>query len=223
VILKLITAFALSAQTAPKAADAVKVQEPLVTKLTTRYRQAKMVEMDVEKTVVSELVGKTTKYEGKIYLMGELFRFDTAAPERTEIIYDGKFLWTIQHPSVEFGGELIVSKQNMSAKSKSQIFLSSLLMRKDVRKHFDILSENKDELKKEAIILVKPLGQGMNVEQLELRIDTNEKKNLVREVSFNDEVGNKTTFLFPKVLFQDRKNNKLFQYKPAKGVKVLEL
>jgi hypothetical protein len=96
-------------------------------------------------------------------------------------------------------------------------------MKKDIKKHFEVVSESKDDKKNEAEIVVKPLSKEMSIDQLTLLIDTTVKKTLVREISFNDEVGNKTTFFFPKVYFQDRKNAKLFKYTPAKGVKVLEL
>ena len=67
-----------------------------------KYQKSKMVSMNVEKTVVSEILAKETTYSGQIKLSSGKFRWENEKPEKTLLLFDGKNLFSVQYPSKEF-------------------------------------------------------------------------------------------------------------------------
>ncbi|WP_374031578.1 outer membrane lipoprotein carrier protein LolA [Bdellovibrio bacteriovorus] len=187
-------------------------------KVAKKYRTTKLVEMNVEKTVKSELLGKETKYDGKIYLANGKFRWENTKPEETLLVFDGKTIWSVQVPPKEFGGPVQVAKGIVDKKTKSHILISSLLG-EDLNKNFKILKEEKDgEL---VNIEVQPLNDGLTVKSLKLTVKS--KDNILQTISYLDDIGNLTTMKFSDVKFLKKENKKLFKYQPPKDAQVTDL
>ncbi|UXR65805.1 outer membrane lipoprotein carrier protein LolA [Bdellovibrio bacteriovorus] len=184
-----------------------------------KYRASKLVEMSVEKIVKSELLGKETKYEGKIYLANGKFRWENTTPEQTLLVFDGSTIWSVQTPPKEFGGPVQVAKGKVDKKTRSHILISSLLG-EDLAKTFKIVSEKKDG---DLIHLdVEPVqGGDLTVKSMKLVVKT--KDNTLRSVSYLDDIGNQTTMNFSKIEFLKKENKKLFKYQPPKDAQVTDL
>ncbi len=165
-------------------------------KVTKKYRSAKLVEMTVEKTVKSELLGKETKYEGKIYLANGKFRWENSTPEKTLLVFDGSTIWSEQTPPKEFGGPVQVAKGKVDKKTRSHVLISSLLGA-DLGKNFKISKETKenDLVKLEAT----PLYDDLTVKSVNVVL--NSKNNTLKEISYKDDIGNLTTMSFPMCNF----------------------
>ncbi|MDG0814998.1 LolA family protein [Bdellovibrio svalbardensis] len=187
-------------------------------KLSKKYRSAKLVEMDVEKTVKLELQGRETKYDGKIYLANGKFRWENTTPEETLLVFDGTTIWSVQTPPKEFGGAPQVARGKVDKKTKSQILISSLLGG-DLEKNFKVVKEEKgsDVVK----IEVAPQGNELSVKSLNLVIDA--KKNQMTELSYKDDLGNLTTMKFSKIQFLKKADSSKFKYQPPKGAQVTDL
>lgn len=187
--------------------------------VTKKYRDSKLVEMTVDKVVKSELLGKETKYSGKIYLGSGKFRWENTTPEKSLLVFDGKTIWSEQTPPKELGGPVQVAKGKVDKKTRSHILITTLLG-SDVEKSFKINKEDKDgELLK---LSVSPKTEDLTIQSLQLVL--NPKEGTLKEVSYKDDIGNLTTLSFSKISFAPKKVKKnLFKYQPPKGAQVTDL
>lgn len=182
-----------------------------------RYRNSKLVSMDVIKTVKSKVLSKETKFVGKIYLSQSKFRWDTETPEKTQIIFDGKIIWNVQHPSVELPGPVQVAKSKVDKNTKKQILLATLLGTSEVKKNFTVLKT--ETQKEEKVYFLETKASDLPVKDLTIRL--NGKK--INSISFKDDIGNQTEMSFKNVEFSKKQNAKLFNYTPPKEAQVITL
>lgn len=186
--------------------------------VTKQYRTAKLVEMSVEKIVKSELLGKETKYLGKIFLANGKFRWENTSPEKTLLVFDGSTIWSEQTPPKEFGGPIQVAKGKVDKKTRSHILISSLLGA-NLQKNFKIIKEQKAG---QLVILdIEPRTADLTVTSLQITLDPKEK--LMKEISYKDDIGNLTRMIFSNVKFLKKEQSKLFKYQPPKGAQVTDL
>lgn len=184
-----------------------------------KYKASPMVTMKVEKTVKLELMGKETNHSGQIAMSGEKFRLDTETPEKALLLFDGKTLWTVQYPPKELGGPAQVGKASINKKNKSQILLSALLDKNSLKKNFKIL---KEETKGDKIVFtIFPLTADLSVKSVDLTIDN--KKKILEQVAYNDDVNNLTTMKFSEIEFQKKAKPELFKFQPPKDAQVTNL
>lgn len=184
-----------------------------------RYQKAAYVEIDLDKTVVSEILGREKNNKGKAFLAAKRFRLELNEPDKSLIVYDGSTLWNVQYPPEGSGGKTQIAKAKLDKKNQNQILLGDLLVEQGLMAKFDMLSAKQDGNKLE--ISAKPKSSALQVTDLKFRIDTKDK--VFNEVEYSDELGNKTTMKFSGTVFQKRKNAKIFQYTPEKGAQVTEL
>lgn len=186
--------------------------------LSKRYRESGLVEMNVEKLVKSELLGKQTNYQGKIFLMKGKFRWENSTPEKTLLVFDGLTIWSEQTPPKEFGGAVQVAKGKVDRKTASHILISSLLGT-DLEKNFTVLKKNKDQ--NILTFELRPKNSDPSLKALQIKIDSS--AHTLQEVSYEDDIGNLTTLRFSGIQFQKKSNPKLFKYQPPKGAQVTNL
>jgi outer membrane lipoprotein carrier protein len=186
-----------------------------------KYQGAGLVEMLVEKTVKSELMGKETKYLGKISLSAGLFRWENTQPEKSLLVFDGQNIWNEQASSPDFPGETQVARARVDKKNKSKILISSLMGRVSIFENFKILKEEKvgDLL----TYSIQPKVNDLNISQLRLSLSAKEKK--VVEISYQDDVGNTTEMKFSSIDFKKKTSSSrnLFKYTPPKGAQVTNI
>lgn len=187
-------------------------------KLSKTYLAAKLVEMNVEKTVKLELQGRETKYDGKIYLANGKFRWENTTPEETLLVFDGSTIWSVQIPPKEFGGAPQVARGKVDKKTKSQILISTLLGG-NLEKNFKVVDEKKENGTSK--IEVAPKTGELQVKALTLTVDT--KKSQLTEISYKDDLGNLTTMKFSNIKFLKKADNTKFKYEPPKGAQVTDL
>ncbi|WP_415061748.1 LolA family protein [Bdellovibrio sp.] len=187
-------------------------------KVAKKYRASKLVEMSVEKSVKSELLGKETKYSGKIYLGNGKFRWENTTPEKTLLVFDGTTIWSEQTPPKEFGGPVQVAKGKVDKKNRSHVLISSLLGA-DLSKNFKVVNERTvgGLLKLD----VEPLYDDLSVKSLSVVLDPD--ANTMKEISYKDDIGNLTTMIFSDVKFLKKEKKSLFKYQPPKGAQVTDL
>lgn len=200
----------------------VDLSDKLLKETTIKYRNAGLVEIDIEKLIKSDLNPAGKKFTGKIYLAGGLFRIENQDPEKSTLVYDGFYIWNEQPPSSDFPGPIQVSQTRINQKSKSQVLFATLLTKEPVRKNFKILSAKlSGEDGKMTIFEAEPLAKDLNVGALKIVILNKTKE--VSEISYQDDIGNLTQMSFLKTKFSPKKNQKLFQYKPPKGAQVTKI
>jgi outer membrane lipoprotein-sorting protein len=137
--------------------------------------------------------------------------------EKTQIIFDGKTIWNIQHPSAELPGPVQVAKSKVDNNSKKQILLATLLGTSEVKKNFKILKT--ETQREEKVYSLEPKGSDLQVKDLVIRVSA--KK--INSISFKDDIGNQTEMAFKNVEFSKKDKSKLFIYNPPKDAQVMTL
>lgn len=204
------------------ASKPVDLSQVLLKETTVKYRNAGLVEIEIEKTIKTDLEPSGKKFTGKIYLAGGLFRIENQEPEKSTLVFDGAYIWNEQPPSPDFPGPIQVSQTKINTKSKSQVLFATLLTKEPVNKNFKILSSKPVETdKKLTVFEAEPLTKELNVKSLKIIVMNGKKE--VSEISYQDEIGNLTQMNFLKTKFSRKKNQKLFQYKPPKGAQVTKI
>lgn len=186
-----------------------------------KYRNAGIVFMNIEKVVKSELLGSETTFSGKMVISKGLFRLETETPEKTLLVYDGETIWNEQSPPAEFKGAVQVAKAKLDRKNKSQVLVSTLLSKGELNENFTVSEPKKSETGTSFVLTAK--DKNANLSQVELKVD--EKKKIVTEIIYNDDVGNRTAIAFSKIEFKKKtkKNENLFKYTPPKGAQISNL
>lgn len=187
--------------------------------ITKKYRQSNYVKMDVKKQVRSEVLGKETDYTGVIYLSKNKFRWNTTKPERSEVIFDGETIWSIQFPPEELPGPVQVAKSKLSKNSKRQIFISTLFAENGIDKNFKISKQEKNGDLVQFYLL--PLSKELGVQALNVTANVKSKK--ITALFFEDDLGNKTQLNFENIEFFTKPAKEIFKYSPPKDAQVTNL
>ncbi len=185
-----------------------------------KYRNGKMIKIETEKKVTSELMGRTTVYAGHIYLAQGKFRWENDTPDESLLLFDGDNIWNVQYPPKDLGGAVQVARAKLSKTTKSQILMSMLIGREAIDKNFEI----GPQVARDGEILsieLKPRSQDVRVKQLRLAVDTAAKE--IRKISYKDDVDNLTEIEMKKTEFLKTENKSLFKYKIPKDAQVTNL
>lgn len=203
----------LSAKSPKKSSTAV------LNDVTKKYRSAKMVKISTSKKVTSELLGKTTNYEGTMYLSQGKFRWENQTPEQNLLLFDGTTIWNVQYPPKDLGGPAQVAKAKLNKNTKSQILITTLLGTQPIDKNFRIVSES--SLKDLTTLELKPVAGDLRVKDLTLEVDS--KAKLIKKISYKDDVNNLTVIDLNKTDFTVKENKDLFKFKIPKDAQVTNI
>lgn len=194
-----------------------------VSSILAKYREAKLVEIKVEKSIKSEWKTKDQVFTGQMFYSRGKFRWENDLPEKNWTIYNGKTLWNVQFASPDFPGKNKVTKSTLTKKNRGQILLMSLLDIKDLSEKFKV---QKDEPKidhevKTVTLNLEPIEKDPSVSKLQLVL--NLTAGTIQKLSFQDDIGNFTVVVFKEIQFQKEKKNKLFDYVSTKNDEVTEI
>lgn len=194
-----------------------------IARILSKYRESKLVDIRVEKTIKSEWKTKDQIFLGKMFYSKGKFRWENETPEKNWTIYNGKILWNIQFASPDFPGKNKVTKSILTKKNRGQILLMSLLDIHDLSEKFKVQKDEPSTEKEIKLLKVKlePLEKDPSVSKLQLVL--NLTAGTIQEVSFQDDIGNLTLVYFNATEFRNEKNNKLFDYLPTKNDEVTDL
>lgn len=195
----------------------------LLVSIANRYSQSPLVAMKVEKTTQSQFTTENgPTYEGNVFFSKGKFRWENLKPEKSLIVFDGKFLWNQLAEDPDFPGPIEVTKTKVSKANQSQLILNAILSSDKGQGLFKVVNTKSENTEKHLIYELKPVDiKTAQVKELVLKID--QKLSLIREAQFEDDIGNKTVLKFPKVLFYSKNRAELFKYEPPKKSQVTEL
>jgi outer membrane lipoprotein carrier protein len=184
-----------------------------------KYRNSKLVKIATDKKVTSELLGKTTKYQGVIYLSQGMFRWENDTPDQSLLLFDGVTIWNVQYPPKDLGGPVQVAKSKLDKNTKSQILISTLIGKEPIEKNFRIIQE-KTEMNILSVEL-QPLSGDLRVKGLTLDVDVRSKK--IKKIFYKDDVDNTIDIEMKKTEFLSKENKELFKFKTPKDAQVTNL
>lgn len=70
----------------------------LIDEVFSKYKVAKLIKLEVKKTVKSDLLAQDKIFDGQIFISQNLFRWDTENPDKSQLLFDGKIIWSTQFP-----------------------------------------------------------------------------------------------------------------------------
>lgn len=180
-----------------------------------KYRKAPAVTAKVQKTVVQEMTGVDNKSSGSFYYSKGKVRMDFTEPEKTTLVYDGKYVW-LESPLDEKKVQVTKLRTNELKKSKSVV--TALFDQKDVLKAFKLTKSGKEDGAKVYTFVPKDKKAGGEITSLEIAL----KDKDITRISYTDEVENKVSFIFSDLTRGKVDANK-FSYKPPKNAEVTEI
>jgi outer membrane lipoprotein carrier protein len=184
-----------------------------------KYRNSKLVRIEADKKVSSELLGKTTSYQGVIYLAQGKYRWEIETPEKSLLIFDGEIILNVQYPPKDLGGPVQVAKAKLDKNTKSQILISTLIGKEPIEKNFKVIEEKTEE--EILSVELQPLTGDVRVKGLTLSVDVKTKQ--IKKILYKDDVDNTTDINMNKTEFLSKENKELFKYKIPKDAQVTNL
>jgi len=184
-----------------------------------RIKNSTITRFDLEKKVVSELMGTEKTYKGRAYMSGNLMRLETDAPDKSWIIYDGKILWIVNFPDPQLGGSTQVLKGILKEKDKDKMLLTELLAKGRILESFDIKRTANDA--GVSTYLATPKDKKFNLKSVTLVVKNQDQE--LKRLDYVDDVGNKTSLNILAEKIQAEARPDLFKFKPEKGDQVSHL
>lgn len=180
-----------------------------------KYRKAPAVTARVKKTVVQEMTGVDNKSTGNFYYSKGKVRMDFTEPEKTTVVYDGKYVWMESQLDEK---KVQVTKLRTNEMKKSKSVVTALFDQKDVLKAFKLTKSGKEDGAKVYTFVPKDKKSGGEITTLEIAL----KDKDITRISYTDEVENKVSFIFSDLTRGKVDANK-FSYKPPKNAEVTEI
>ena len=195
--------------------DAVKLaQEVLNT-----YQTSPAVEMKLQKESRLALLEETKKSEGYLFLSKGRLRLKIDTPEPSLVVMLKKVIWIETPASAELGGKpqvLKIVSKTMSKQARAPI--AAFLGQKNAWSQFRITSKT---ITRASVALqmepVKKNGFG-DIQKLFLEIDQEDR--LIKKISYEDHLENKTSFVFLRTTFRENIEKNLFSYRPPKNAEI---
>lgn len=199
-----------------------------------KYKTASGLRIQIIKEVYSGLLEETQASQGVLYISGHKMRVDFSTPQKQSLILDGKYIW-MENQTQGFDKNIQVTKVRVdNALQKSNALLALLLSDKPPWHSFrKIKTKNNDHKKALATnqrhqnkllkkITLAPRRKNKHSEINQLEIQWSKKSQEIASISYEDNVENKTTYIFKKQNLNQKLDPALFQYSPPKGAEVTE-
>lgn len=178
-----------------------------------KYRRAEAIKAKVKKTVVQEVMGSESHGRGEFYFSKGKLRLDITEPEKTVLVYDGKYVWL----ESRLDHAISVTKIATGELKRSDSLLAALFEKKDILNTFKLVS--KKDVSGAKVYAFEPKDKKKTeVQYLELVLKSSD----LTRVTYRDQVENKVSFEFDKLASAKVAASK-FNYKPPKGANVTEI
>ena len=181
-----------------------------------RYHRSKTVMAELVKVVKLSLLDRTQVSHGRLYLSNGKLRLELAGLEKTVLVIDGRHVWMERRLPEEFGGQVRVIQMAVGGHKKSlQGPLPILLGHKEALNDFKVIEKISGRQK---VFQLKPKDgkEYPNLVKVEVTIEGEKLKDL----SYWDELENKTSYRFGKTRFDGKISKSQFLYSPPKNAEV---
>ncbi len=196
---------------AKKKADPVKEVEAVLA----QYRKAPAIKAKVKKTVTQETMGTETKSDGEFFFSKGKLRLEFSEPEKTTLVYDGKFVWFETRLDDE---NVQVTKMKKNDLMRSRSVLTALFEKKDILRGFKLIKSEGDADRRVLTFEPKAKKDKDEVRSLEIVIAKKE----LEKIAYKDNIENTVAFEFME-LTRGKVPKTKFSYKPPKKAEVTVL
>ena len=180
-----------------------------------KYRKASAIKAKVKKTVVQETMGTENTSTGDFYFSKGKLRLDFTEPEKTTLVYDGKFVWLESRLDDK---NIQVTKMRTNELKKSKSVLTALFEKKDILRNFKLVKSATTEGKKHFFFEPKKKKEDDEVQLLQIVLKNKE----LERISYKDQLENTVSFDFTE-LTKGKVPAAKFSYKIPKNAQVTEI
>jgi outer membrane lipoprotein-sorting protein len=180
-----------------------------------KYRKAQAIQAKVRKTVVQETMGMETTSTGDFYFSKGKLRLDFTEPEKTSLVYDGKFVWLESRLDDQ---NIQVTKMRTNELKRSKSVLTALFEKKDILRNFKLVKSASTEGKKSYFFEPKKKKADDEIQLLQIVIKNKE----LERISYKDQLENTVSFDFTE-LKKGKVPAAKFSYKVPKNAQVTEI
>lgn len=205
--------------------------KPLV-KVLEKLRTATQVDLKINRTIKSEF-GADKKSQGNFIFSGNLFCLELASGSKDakeKVVFDGKTLWVIQYPEDSKLESIQVLKTTMQGNLKEKGLLTDLLVRGRLMSAFNISTDESvlkgtDESDKKSVdkniffYVGTPKSKNDEIKKIRISVSDGQLKSL----TYEDDIGNETSFEILNQKILTKKDTKQFQFIPPKGAQISNL
>lgn len=208
--------FLFSLNTFAKSKSA-KTHSPATLSILGKYSSATALQFSIEKTDEKKALGTKSSQLGQLIYSSGKINLVLNGDKKTEVIFNGKSLWLIEYPDVDFDPKgkrkitLLAEQQPVIAKQLVSVFSSPTVFAKS----FSVVSE-----KIEGATLTAEY-KSANTEIKNFKIDFNTKTKLIEKISFVDDVQTQTSIVFQKTQFLTSAPKGVFQFIRKKNDEVM--
>lgn len=180
-----------------------------------KYRKAQAIQAKVKKTVVQETMGTENTSTGDFYFSKGKLRLDFTEPEKTSLVYDGKFVWLESRLDDQ---NIQVTKMRTNELKKSKSVLTALFEKKDILRNFKLVKSATTDGAKNFFFEPKKKKADDEIQMLQIVLKNKE----LERISYKDQLENTVSFDFTE-LKKGKVPATKFSYKIPKNAQVTEI
>lgn len=179
------------------------------------YRKAPAIQAKVKKTVVQETMGTENTSTGEFFFSKGKLRLDFTEPEKTSLVYDGKFVWLESRLDDQ---NIQVTKMRTNELKRSKSVLTALFEKKDVLRNFKMVKAAEEKGSKNYFFEPKKKKTDDEIQLLQVVLKNKE----LERISYKDQLENTVSFDFSD-LTKGKVPAAKFSYKIPKNAQVTEI
>jgi outer membrane lipoprotein-sorting protein len=194
-----------------------KPKESITSQILKKYSKSAGVRIDFSKTDFKKTIGIKKISQGQLQYSAGKINVLTTGEKKVEIIYNGKNLWVIEYPDLDFNPKAqrkvteIFDQKPALAQQIVSLFQDSA----EFLKNFKILSDKKDG--KMQTVMFESKDKSIQNFQVEF----NTSKMLINSIEFTDDVQTLTHIEFKQTEFLKKSPENIFEYKRLKNDEVM--
>lgn len=182
-----------------------------------KYQKSQPIQMKFSKTIKSDF-SKPKEFVGTLTISGEKFYLENTKPDINKIIVDGNFIWNIQYPPAEFGGNPQYGRKKINSSKDSDLMFVILNDPKKFFQKFEVVKNTSSENTTLIDLKNKTPSDFKN-----LRITLDNKSKVIEKIQYNDDLENEVTIALSQIEFKVKISKDLFKIKIPKNTQVIEL
>jgi outer membrane lipoprotein carrier protein len=190
-----------------------------IQKVIESYNLSEGVSAKVRKTIKLSLLDDTKISTGKMFFEKGKVRLEINEPEKSIMVVGSGVIWLETEIEGFDGVKKHVTKiQSRDLGRQMRAPLAALFGRKKAWEEFKVDSK-KNEGDITYFVLSPKNAKGVEIKSMLVGVD--EKKNIIRKVSYKDEIENEVIYEFENVKLNEKVSESKFDYQPPKGAEVV--
>ncbi len=201
----------------PKHVVKPKNNESAISQILKKYSKAAGIRAQFVKTDFKKTLGIKKSSTGELQYAAGKINVSTMSDKKVEIIYNGKNLWVIEYPDLDFDpkGKRKVTEIADHKPALAQQLINLFQEPADFLKNFKIMSEKENGKMKTVMFQSKDKA----IQNFEVEFNTD--KMLINSIQFVDDVQTETHFELKQTEFLKKSTENIFEYKRLKNDEVM--